>query len=83
MFDQMNFETRKKLVSFCCAGWHCHGDDPTRRVFFQFLAGKPIKNKLILWLRLGLDEAFVKNTEPPSNDEAHWRVVEDLIAHQR
>jgi hypothetical protein len=31
-----------------------------------------------MWLRLGRDEAYAANPEPPSNDEAHWRVAEEL-----
>jgi hypothetical protein len=78
MFDQIASDSKKRIVSFCCTGVHCHGDDPLGRVFFQFLPGKPVENKIVMWLRLGRDEAYVMNPEPPSNDEAHWRVVEEL-----
>jgi hypothetical protein len=78
MFDQMSKGKRKKLVSFCCNGENCHGEDHLGKVLYQFLPGKPIKNKVVLWLRLGRDEVYVKNTEPPSNDDAHWRIVEEL-----
>jgi hypothetical protein len=78
MFDQLNSESRKQLVSSCCKGANCHGDDPLGKVFYQFLPGEPVENKVVLWLRLGRDEAYVKNPEPPSNDEEHWRVVEEL-----
>jgi hypothetical protein len=78
MFEHMNIETRRRLISFNFTGVNSHNDVPLGKVFFQFLAGKPIKNILILWLRLGLDEAYVINPEPPSNHVAHWRVVEEM-----
>jgi hypothetical protein len=79
MFDLMNIEMRRKLVSFCCAGMHCNGDEPSNKTFFHFLAGSPVENKVVLWLRFGRDDWYVKNMEPPSNDNAHWRVVEELF----
>jgi hypothetical protein len=48
------------------------------KVYFKLLHGKPIKNKIIIWLRLGKDEGYVMNPEPPSNNRAHWRVIEEL-----
>jgi hypothetical protein len=78
MIDQMDIEARKRLVSLCCAGSHCLGDEPSSKVFFQFLPGKPIKNKIVIWLRLGRDEVYVMNPEPPSNVEEHLEVSEEL-----
>jgi hypothetical protein len=79
MFAQLSLDKRKQMVSFCCKGANCRGDDPLGKVFFQFLAGQPFKNN-ILWLRLGRDEEYVMNPVPPSSDEEHWRVVEELRA---
>jgi hypothetical protein len=67
-----------RLVSYCCAGIKWHGDDPASKVFFNFISGRPAENKLVIWFRLGRDEVYVMNPEPPSNEEAHWRVVEEL-----
>jgi hypothetical protein len=78
MFYQMGLESKKRMALFCCNGTHCLGDIPESKVFFQFLPGRPVDNKAIVWLRLGFDEVYVKNPEPPSNDEGHWCVVEEL-----
>jgi hypothetical protein len=59
-------------------GTHCCGHDPSSKVFFQFIPGKPVLNKIIIWLRLGYDEAFVRNEVPPSSDVDHCRFVEAL-----
>jgi hypothetical protein len=77
MFDKMSLDTRSKSVLLCCAGVHCHGDDLSSKVFSQYLLGKPVENKIVLRMRLGNDEAYVKNTEIPRNNEAHWRVLEE------
>jgi hypothetical protein len=54
------------------------GDSSESTEVYQFIPGSPVENKIVVWLRLGVDEEYVKNIEPPSNDEAHWRVVEEL-----
>jgi hypothetical protein len=78
MFEQLSGESRKSLCLYCCNGSHCHGDDPGSRIFFQCIPGEPMDDKVTVWLKLGRDEAFVMNTDPPSNDAAHWRVIEKL-----
>jgi hypothetical protein len=79
MFDQMHIEARIRLLSLCCAGSHCLGDAPSSKVFFQFLPGKPIKNKIVIWLRFVRDGVYVMNPEPPSNAEEHWEVAENRV----
>jgi hypothetical protein len=78
MFEQLDGVERKNLGMYCCNGSFCHGDDPSRKVSFQFVPGAPIKDKVVIWLKLGIDEAYVMNPEPPSIDKRHWRVVEKL-----
>jgi hypothetical protein len=78
MFDRIPSFSRNDLVSFCCAGIHCEGDDPSSKVFFKFLPGRPLENKIVLWLRLGRDEEFVRNLVPPNADERSFSVVEEL-----
>jgi hypothetical protein len=78
MFDQLSVESRKRLVMYCCNGFHCHGDDPENRVYFQYIPGDPFDDRVVGWLKLGRDEEYVMNPNPPSNDAAHWRVLETL-----
>jgi hypothetical protein len=78
IFDSLISEKTKSLVLFCCAGFHCHLDNKNSKTFFQVVRGNPLEDKVVVWLRLGRDERFVSNLEPPSNDQAHWRVVEEL-----
>jgi hypothetical protein len=78
IFDNLDKETRASLVSFCCAGSSCRLGDAEGMTFFQFVQGNPLEDKVVVWLRLGRDEVYVNNPEPPSNDVAHWRVLEEL-----
>jgi hypothetical protein len=78
MFEQLSGESRKRLVVYCCNGSHCHGDDLESRVYFQFIPGDPLDDKVVVWLKLGRDEEYVMIPDPPSNDSAHWRVIETL-----
>jgi hypothetical protein len=80
MFRCLNEETRRHLVSFCCAGMHCQGDKPDK-VFYNFVpALDDVEGKIVVWLRLGRDEAYVMNPERPANGEGMWRVIEELRA---
>jgi hypothetical protein len=74
----MNQDSRKKFVSLCCNGAHCRGNYPSTKTFFKFIPGMPVETKIIVWLRLGYDKAFVRNPEPPSSDVDHCRFVEAL-----
>jgi hypothetical protein len=78
MFDKLSIEKRNGLASFCCTSAHCHLNDEGGKTFFQFVHGTPLEDKVVVWLRLGRDEKFVCNPEPPSIEQAHWRVVEKL-----
>jgi hypothetical protein len=78
MFEQLGGESRKRLVVYCCNGSHCHGDDPESKVYFQVVLGEPMDDTLVGWLKLGRDEEYVMNPDPPSNDATHWRVIEML-----
>jgi hypothetical protein len=62
----------------------CQGDDPLSKVFFKLLPGKPLpfRNKIIICMRLGKDEGYVMNPEPPGNESANWRVMEDLQTYE-
>jgi hypothetical protein len=78
MLDRLNEDSRKWLLLYCCNGTHCHGDDPDSRLFFQCIPGLPMADKVVIWLKMGRDEDYVMSSESPSNDEAHWKVVETL-----
>jgi hypothetical protein len=78
MFEQLNVASRKLLVLYCCNGSYCRGNDPSSKVFFHFIHGEPIDDKVVVWLKLGRDEGYVMNPEIPSNNGSHWRVVEKL-----
>jgi hypothetical protein len=78
MYNQMNLDTRKALVSLCCLGAHCRGDDPFYKTYFRFLPGSPVENKVVVWVRLGNDEGFVMNPEPPSSEDIHCRCVQRM-----
>jgi hypothetical protein len=78
MFEKLDIGSRKRLGSYCCKGEVCRGDDPESNVFFQFINGEPLDDKVVVWLKLGRDEEYVMSPEPPSNNAAHWHVVEKL-----
>jgi hypothetical protein len=65
----------RNLVRNCCTGIHCHGDDPSSKVFYNCLIGQPLENGVVIWLKLGRDEEYVKNPEPPSSDSSLCRVL--------
>jgi hypothetical protein len=78
MFDQLDEKSRKRLVVYCCKGRRCHGDDPASKVFYQFIPGEPEDDKVVIWLKMGRNEAYVMDPEPPSNEKAHWKLVDKL-----
>jgi hypothetical protein len=78
MFAQLSSKMNANLVSTCCAGEVCKGSDSNSEVFYQFMPAHRSDSQVIVWLRLGRDEEYVKNKDPPSCDEAHFNVVERL-----
>jgi hypothetical protein len=78
MFEELDIGSRKRICLYCCKGEVCRGDDPESNVFFQFISGEPLEDKVVIWLKLGRDEEYVMNPEPPRYDAALFRVVERL-----
>jgi hypothetical protein len=78
MFHKLPYEKQKSLASLCCSGSRCQLDDVTGKTFFNVVHGISVEDEVVVWLRFGRDETRVYNFDPPSNDDAHWRVVEEL-----
>jgi hypothetical protein len=67
---------RKNLVSFCCGGVHCHENDP---VFYNSVPSlDDIEGQVVVWLRMGREEAYVMNRDKPGNLDGQWRVIKEL-----
>jgi hypothetical protein len=43
------------------------GEDLDSRVFFRCIPGLPMADKIAVWLKMGRDEDYVMNSEPPCN----------------
>jgi hypothetical protein len=68
----------RDLVSLCCAGRFCKGNESTSKVVYQFIPGLRTESEVIVWLRLGRHDMFVNDLEPLITDALNYNVVETL-----
>jgi hypothetical protein len=78
MFQNLSPKMNKDLVSLCCAGKFCKGDEYSNKAVYEFVPGLRTDQEVIIWLRLGRIDMFVDEIDPPSNDALHFDVIETL-----
>lgn len=69
MFGTLGRSMSGNLVRNCCAGRNCHGDEVDAKIFYNCILDIWEDNVVIVWLRLGRDQEFVMNSDPPPRCE--------------